>query len=394
MNWEKMDDLIKSPVGRMDNILITTVLALSGIGLIMVFSASSAVAFEKFGSSSTLLAKHSFRIIIGIVGMLVIARIDYKKIKEYVILLLIFSLILLILVPFVGSKIKGASRWFSIFGFSFMPSELAKFVLVIYFADFLSRKGKIIRDFKKGFGTAFGMVMLFSFLIFLQPDFSTAAVIGLIIFAMLYIGGAKITHFLVLAATSIPIGIAAVFTSSYRKQRVMNFFANNFENMSYQMKQAYIGLGSGGISGVGIGESKQKLMFLPEQYTDFIFAILGEELGLIGEFLVILLFLIFLTRGLRTAKRSPDSFGKFLAAGITVSVVIYAFLNISVVTGLLPTTGLPLPFISYGGTSVVLTLWAVGILLNISRQGNALELQNFNDREFENENTKTNQEIA
>ncbi|KAA3602032.1 MAG: putative lipid II flippase FtsW [Calditrichaeota bacterium] len=384
-----MDDLIKSPVGRMDNMLIATVLALSGIGVIMIFSASSAVAFEKFGSSHAFLTKHFLRIVLGIVGMLIIARIDYKKYQDYVVLLLIFSLILLILVPFVGLKIKGASRWFSIFGFSFMPSELAKFVLVIYFADFLSRKGALVRDIKKGFGTALGVVGLFAFLIFLQPDFSTAAVIGLIIFTMLYMGGAKITHFLALAAVVIPTGIAAVFTSAYRKQRVMNFIASDFENMSYQMKQAYIGLGSGGISGVGIGESKQKLMFLPEQYTDFIFAILGEELGLIGEFLVILLFLIFLARGLRTAKRSPDSFGQFLAAGITVAVVIYAFLNISVVTGLVPTTGLPLPFISYGGTSVVLTLWSVGILLNISRQGNALELQNLTEREFENENVET-----
>lgn len=383
-----MDDLVKTPVGRMDNMLIATVLALSGIGIIMIFSASSAVAFEKFGSAHAFLTKHSLRIAIGIVGMLVIARIDYKKYQDYVVLLLLLSLILLILVPFVGLKIKGASRWFSIFGFSFMPSELAKFVLVIYFADFLSRKGVLVRDIKKGFGIALGVVGVFAFLIFLQPDFSTAAVIGLIIFTMLYMGGAKITHFLALAAVVIPAGIAAVFTSAYRKQRVMNFIASDFENMSYQMKQAYIGLGSGGISGVGIGESKQKLMFLPEQYTDFIFAILGEELGLIGEFLVILLFLIFLARGLRTAKRSPDSFGQFLAAGITVAVVIYAFLNISVVTGLVPTTGLPLPFISYGGTSVVLTLWSVGILLNVSRQGNALELQNLTEREFENEDVK------
>ncbi|MCC7431480.1 putative lipid II flippase FtsW [bacterium] len=368
-----MDDFFKEPVGKLDHILLTIIAALAGCGVIMVFSASSAIALEKFGSSNVFLYKHFGRVVIGFVGMMIVAKIDYHKLQKIIIHLLVISIVLLILLPFFGVKIKGATRWFSILGFTFMPSELAKFTLVIYFANFLAQRGIEIRDLKKGLVPALCVVFLFFVLILAHKNYSTGAVVSAIGIIMIFVGGANLKHLLSLVLVAVPALVIGVIIEPYRMRRIMDFLSTDFEKMSYQMKQAYIGLGSGGIGGVGFGASKQKLMFLPEQYTDFIFAVIGEELGFIGELIIIILFLALLYRGMKIAKFAPDNFGKFLAVGITVSIVIYAFLNIAVVSGVLPTTGLPLPFISYGGTSVILTFWAVGILLSISRAINREE---------------------
>ena len=353
---------------RGDIFLLSVVLFLVFIGVVMVFSASAIVSHEKFDTSYLFLIKQLIWTAMGAFLMLVLARIDYNKLQKFSRPLMVFSFSLLVLVLLIESgEIK---RWLKFGMMSFQPSEMAKFCLILYVADALDRKGSKLQDFKKGLLPILIVTAMFLILIYAEPDLGTAAILGLVILAMLFMGGVRLSHLLSLVLVSLPLLYFAIFHVAYRRERILTFINPwaDAQRIGYQIVQALLALGSGGFFGKGLGASRAKLFFLPEPYTDFIFSIIGEELGFLGASLIIFLFVIIAWRGLRIATRAPNQFGNLLAAGITFLITFQAVLNISIVTACLPTKGITLPFLSYGGSSLVFSLMGVGILLNISRQ--------------------------
>jgi cell division protein FtsW len=304
----------------------------------------------------------------GVFLMLVLARIDYNKLQKFSRPLMVFSFSLLVLVLLIEpGEIK---RWLRFGMVNFQPSEMAKICLILYIADVLDRKGSKLQDFKKGLLPILIVAGVFLILIYAEPDLGTAVILGLVVLAMLFMGGVRLSHLLSLVLASIPLLYFAVFHVAYRRERILTFINPwaDAQRIGYQIVQALLALGSGGFFGKGLGASRAKLFFLPEPYTDFIFSIIGEELGFLGASLIIFLFVIIAWRGLHIATRAPNQFGNLLAAGITFLITFQAVLNISIVTACLPTKGITLPFLSYGGSSLVFSLAGVGILLNISRQ--------------------------
>lgn len=353
---------------RCDILLLSVVLFLVFIGVVMVFSASAIVSHEKFDTSYLFLIKQLIWTVMGVFLMLVLAKVDYNKLQKFSRPLMVFSFSLLVLVLLIGSgEIK---RWLKFGMMSFQPSEMAKFCLILYVADALDRKGSKLQDFKKGLLPILIVTAMFLILIYAEPDLGTAAILGLVILAILFMGGARLSHLLSLVLLSLPLLYFAIFHVAYRRERILTFINPwaDAQRIGYQIVQALLALGSGGFFGKGLGASRAKLFFLPEPYTDFIFSIIGEELGFLGASLIIFLFVIIVWRGLRIATRAPNQFGNLLAAGITFLITFQAVLNISIVTACLPTKGITLPFLSYGGSSLVFSLMGVGILLNISRQ--------------------------
>lgn len=353
---------------RGDIFLLSVVLFLVFIGVVMVFSASAIVSHEKFDTSYLFLIKQIIWTVMGVFLMLVLARIDYNKLQKFSRPLMVFSFSLLVLVLLIESgEIK---RWLRFGMVNFQPSEMAKICLILYIADVLDRKGSKLQDFKKGLLPILAVVGIFLILIYAEPDLGTAVILGLVVLAMLFMGGVRLFHLLSLVLASIPLLYFAVFHVAYRRERILTFINPwaDAQRIGYQIVQALLALGSGGFFGKGLGASRAKLFFLPEPYTDFIFSIIGEELGFLGASLIIFLFVIIAWRGLHIATRAPNQFGNLLAAGITFLITFQAVLNISIVTACLPTKGITLPFLSYGGSSLVFSLAGVGILLNISRQ--------------------------
>lgn len=353
---------------RCDIFLLSVVLFLVFIGVVMVFSASAIVSHEKFDTSYLFLIKQLIWTVMGVFLMLVLAKVDYNKLQKFSRPLMVFSFSLLVLVLLIESgEIK---RWLKFGMMSFQPSEMAKFCLILYVADALDRKGSKLQDFKKGLLPILIVTAMFLILIYAEPDLGTAVVLGLVILAILFMGGARLSHLLSLVLLSLPLLYFAIFHVAYRRERILTFINPwaDAQRVGYQIVQALLALGSGGFFGKGLGASRAKLFFLPEPYTDFIFSIIGEELGFLGASLIIFLFVIIVWRGLRIATRAPNQFGNLLAAGITFLITFQAVLNISIVTACLPTKGITLPFLSYGGSSLVFSLMGVGILLNISRQ--------------------------
>lgn len=353
---------------RGDIFLLSVVLFLVFIGVVMVFSASAIVSHEKFDTSYLFLIKQIIWTVMGVFLMLVLARIDYNKLQKFSRPLMVFSFSLLVLVLLIESgEIK---RWLRFGMVNFQPSEMAKICLILYIADVLDRKGSKLQDFKKGLLPILAVAGVFLILIYAEPDLGTAVILGLVVLAMLFMGGVRISHLLSLVLASIPLLYFAVFHVAYRRERILTFINPwaDAQRIGYQIVQALLALGSGGFFGKGLGASRAKLFFLPEPYTDFIFSIIGEELGFLGASLIIFLFVIIAWRGLHIATRAPNQFGNLLAAGITFLITFQAVLNISIVTACLPTKGITLPFLSYGGSSLVFSLAGVGILLNISRQ--------------------------
>ena len=353
---------------RGDVFLLSVVLFLVFIGVVMVFSASAIVSHEKFDTSYLFLIKQIIWTVMGVFLMLVLARIDYNKLQKFSRPLMVFSFSLLVLVLLIESgEIK---RWLKFGMVNFQPSEMAKICLILYIADVLDRKGSKLQDFKKGLLPILAVAGIFLILIYAEPDLGTAVILGLVVLAMLFMGGVRLFHLLSLVLASIPLLYFAVFHVAYRRERILTFINPwaDAQRIGYQIVQALLALGSGGFFGKGLGASRAKLFFLPEPYTDFIFSIIGEELGFLGASLIIFLFVIIVWRGLRIATRAPNQFGNLLAAGITFLITFQAVLNISIVTACLPTKGITLPFLSYGGSSLVFSLAGVGILLNISRQ--------------------------
>jgi cell division protein FtsW len=345
------------------------VLILMTLGIVMIFSASQVIAERKHDSTFYFLFQQLIRVGLGLVILVFAAKYDYHNYINKAMLILLITAVLLIVVLGIG-KIKGAARWLSVGGMGIQPSEIAKLGIIFYLSTYLSRKGDRIKDLQNGLMPPLIMTGAFSFLIILQPNFSTAMILMGMAVILLFIGGMRMRHLALLVSAVIPIGLILAIASPYRMARLMTYMnpEQDMQGMGYQIKQSLISFGNGGLFGVGIGSGKQKLLFLPEPFTDFIYSIIGEEFGLLGTLAILVLFGVFLFRAVKIARHAPDMYGFYLAAGITVSVVLYALINAAVTVGLIPTTGLPMPFISYGGSSMLFTCFAVGILLNISSQ--------------------------
>lgn len=356
---------------RPDYVLMTAVLALLAIGTLVVFSASAPGALRQYGSPYHFLERQLMWAFLGIILMVVTSRIDYWRYADWSLPLFGISLFLLliVLIPHVGIEINGSRRWLGAGPIQVQPSELAKLALVFLFARLFSLHQDRLGDFWRGVlphlllaGVVFGLVLA-------EPDLGTTVALAGTFFVLLFVAGARRRHLFGLGAAAVPVLTAAIVAEPYRLQRVTAFMDpwKNPLGSGFHTIQALLALGSGGIIGVGLGSSRQALGFLPEAYTDFAFAVLGEELGLLGTLTVVGLFLVVAWRGYRAALRAPDLFGSLLATGITTMIALQAAINIGVVTDTLPVTGITLPFISYGGSSLVLSLAGVGILLNISR---------------------------
>lgn len=354
---------------RPDYLLLLSVLILIATGVVMVYSASAILALEKFGSTTFFAKRQAIWAIISLSLVLVLTRIDYHKFEKLSPLVLLVSLSLLVVVLFVPST-RGASRWIKFGPATFQPSELFKYVLILFMAHSLSkRKGKIkeLRFVLLPYFVILGIALL---LIIRQPHLGAVLLLSAVVLGMLFVAGAKIRHLLLIIAPLVLGVFILVFFAGYKKGRVDYYLKSLKDPLegSYQMKQSVLALSSGEILGVGPGEGKAKLFFLPEPHTDFIFATTGEELGFVGASTILILFFLLTARGMSIARRASDDFGYLLAFGITFSIFVGVLINAGVVVGLLPTTGLPMPFLSYGGSSLVFSAGAIGILLNISRQ--------------------------
>jgi cell division protein FtsW len=359
----------------MDRLILIVTILLVAVGIVMVYSSSVAVAQERYHASSFFLKRHLLRALLGLLALMVIMRIDYRRWESLAGLGMFFSLLLLslVLLPRIGlhgrESTPGVSRHISLPMLQFQPSELIKLVMVFYLARQLTRKEKLLDNFKKGLLPSVCVIALSLLLIVMEPDLGTAIVIGLLAMTMFLVAGVRWVHLLALGTTGLLGAVAFVLSAPYRMRRILTFLDPSWdpEGASYHIRQSLISLGSGGIFGVGLGNSRQKLLFLPEPHTDFVFSILGEELGFIGVLIILGLFLLLAWRGLRAAQQAGDRFGFLLGVGITASIFLNMAVNIAVVAGRCPTTGLPLPFISYGGSSLLMNLIGIGVLINISR---------------------------
>jgi cell division protein FtsW len=349
---------------------LITVLTLMVLSLGVVYSASSTWAMEKFGESNRLLNLHALKVLLGLVALFVGMTIDYKKYKKLTKAAVILSIIFLTITLVLGGEVKGATRWLRFGGLSLQPSEFAKFALLFHLCTLIATKGDAIRDFKKGFLPMMIWIGSVAGLVLLQPNFSTGSMIILMSVVMLFISGAKFTHLFGTVGAAIPVLAAVAVARPHVMARIKSFIDGSASggSLNYQLMQGIIGFGNGGLFGVGPGLSKQRDFFLPESYGDFVFSIVGEEYGLVGTIVFMGLFVFLLSRGFKIAKNARDDFGRLLAIGITSVVTLYALVNAGVTLGILPTTGLPMPFVSYGGSSLLFTSFAVGVLLNISSQ--------------------------
>ena len=363
---------------KYDQWLLGLIIILCGLGTVMLYSASSSFSLhETSGASDPLfLRSHLKRMIVGMIVMFFFIVIDYRKLKIIAPYLMIGSIILLLLTKaiYLIKGINFPARWLDLGIISVQTSDLARFSLILYLAYYIDKKRDNLKDFYNGFIPPVILMACILFTIVIQPDFSTAAVIGLIGISMLFIGGARLSHITTTAITAVVVMIPVMLMKPYRMKRVIywlgsvfGFNGNSAQEGGYQAQQSLISLGNGGIGGLGLGNSLEKNLFLPTPHTDFIFAIIGEELGLWGAISVITIFLMIFQRGIKIAKETSDPFGIMLTVGISFSIIIYTFINVAVVTGIFPVTGLPIPLISHGGSSLVINLACMGILLNISQ---------------------------
>ena len=353
-------------------ILLVLVTVLMMLGMAMVFSASSTYSELKFDSVYHLFNSHIVRVVMAVGALVVFTLIPYDFYKKYSKIFIIGIVLLLIITFLVAAKVKGAGRWLSFYLFTVQPSEVAKIVLIMHLAYLIEKKGDKIKELKDGLVYLLFWIFIIAGLVLIQPNVSTSIIITVISFSVLYVGGAKFKHLFGTFGTSAIAGFGVMMLLPHSRARVVTFWNSLVSggDINMQVKQAKIGLGSGGMFGVGLGQSRQSDLFLPEAYGDFIFSILGEELGFIGAFLVLFIYLAIFLIGIMIAKNASDEFGQLLAFGLSFSIVLSAFINASVVIGLLPTTGITLPFISYGGTSITFMCAAIGIILNIARKTN------------------------
>ena len=353
-----------------DRILFFVTLGLVGSGVAMVFSSSAIVAKEKFGDPNYFSFKQLIFATLGLAVMFVVMKVDYHTYRRPAVVFsgLAAVVALLVLVFFLATS-ANTHRWIQLAGFSLQPSEIAKLALIFFLAYFLEKRRSNINDLAFTIVPIAVIVALLAGLIVLQPDLGTAVSLLVISGVLLFVAGLDLRWIAASLIFALPVFYLLVFRVRYRRERILAFL-NPWEEplgRGFQVIQSLLSVASGGIAGLGFMEGKQKLFYLPEAHTDFIFAVVGEEMGMIGTCAVLVLFTLFLWRGLRTSMRAPDLFGFYLALGITMMVCVQAFINMSVVLGLLPTKGIPLPFLSYGGSSFVVMLAAVGILLNVSQ---------------------------
>ena len=344
------------------------------LGLIMILSASSVASFATYGSSFMFFRKQLFFAALGIVGFVFFARLDYKRLHRlsFVLYGAAVLLLLAVLVPGVGVLVGGSSRWLSLGPLSFQPSELAKLGLILFAAEVFARKKEsTLREFSHTMLPMIPALGILAFLVIMQPDLGTTILLGSIGFGMLFIAGAPLRYLIPMGGGGIMLALAAAMTSAYRRERILAFLDpwKDPLNTGYHTIQSLIALGSGGWFGVGLGASRQKWLYVPNAHTDFIFAILGEEMGLVGTLVVIGMFVFLTYLGVKTAQHAPDRFGMLIASGITIWIGVQALVNMGAVTGSLPITGVPLPLVSFGGSSLVISLAAMGILTNIASQG-------------------------
>ena len=369
---KKVSNFVNNP---MDFILLISVLLLLALGIIMVLSASSPSALSRTGSSYTYLIKQAQFAVVGIIAMVIISKIDYRFYKRFGKLTYIVSIGLLILVLLVGYTINNAKRWINIGITGFQPSELVKILLIISYAAYLSEDREKVKGFFGGFVKGMIGVGVLVVLLLLEPHMSASVLLIMICSIMMIVAGGKIKHFILTGLTvGIPAIAGMIIVAPYRLKRVTTFINPWLDPKGdgWQVIQSLYAIGSGGLFGVGLGRSKQKYLYISEPHNDFIFAVLAEELGFVGMAVVIILFGILVWRGIVISMKAPDMFGSLLAIGITSLIGVQALINIAVVTSSMPVTGMPLPFFSYGGTSLMILLASVGILLNISRSGSKI----------------------
>ncbi|MEW6267867.1 MAG: putative lipid II flippase FtsW [Thermodesulfobacteriota bacterium] len=357
---------------QVDLLLLGAVLLLVGLGLVMVFEASYFLGAERFGDAYALIRRQTIFIALASGVAFALSRVDPLLLRRvaYPALLATLFLLLLVLVPGIGQVRGGARRWISLGLFAFEPSELMKPVFVLYLAHSLTRKQDRIHSFARGVVPHLVVMVVPVLLLLAQPDFGASAVIALVTVAMLFAGGARLVHLGALALAGLPPALALVWSSPYRWDRVTAFLDPWRDPLGngFQLVQSFLAFGSGGVLGVGLGNGKQKMFYLPEGHTDFIFSLIGEGLGLVGACLVLLCFGVLAMRGFRVATRSRDCFTRLLAFGLTFLIVGQALLNVAVAVGLMPTKGMPLPLVSYGGSAMLTGGLMIGVLLGLSRE--------------------------
>ncbi|HLB01176.1 MAG TPA: putative peptidoglycan glycosyltransferase FtsW [Bacteroidota bacterium] len=358
---------------HIDFATLVALLALMLLSLGIVYSASSTFSMRKYEDSEWLLMSHTVKVAIAIVLLFITMKIDYHRYQNLTKLALVSAVLLLLATFAAGVVAKGAARWIRFGYFGIQPSEFAKYALLFHLCTLFSVKGELVRDFRRGFVPMMVWIGLVTVLVLIQPNFSMGTMIFLLSVAMVYIGGVRLKHLVLTFGSLVPLLGVYLMSAPYRVDRLRNYLDSllgefSLKNTPYQLFQGIIAFGRGGIFGVGAGESRQRDGFLPEAHTDFVFSILGEEYGFVGTMFFMILFLLIMHRGYRIARFAPDAFGRNLAIAITSAVTLYAVINAGVTLGLLPTTGLPMPFVSFGGSSMVLSAAAVGVLLNISSQ--------------------------
>lgn len=363
---------------RIDWFLFTIAAGLAAFGAAMVYSASAMIAMRESQSQFTYFYKQFAFTLIGLGVMFVVSKIDYRRYQNEWVVYGIFAVTVILLISVFGfPSINGAKRWIRFGGFSLQPSEIAKVALPIFLAFFLTKHEKTMGELKSTVIPCLSALVLLAGLIFIEPDLGTVIVLCAIFSAVYFAAGARILHIATVAALMVMAGIGAVIFAPWRVQRLMAFLDpfKHSDDAGYQVVQSLYAIGSGGIAGEGFAKGQAKLFYLPYPYSDFIFSVVGEELGLIGTMAVLIAFGLLLWRGTRAALLAPDRFGMLLGIGIITGIIVQALFNISVVISILPAKGIPLPFISYGGSSVLVTMAAVGILLNISQHGSKIGTQ-------------------
>jgi len=355
-----------------DRWVMLTAALLVGLGIVMVFNTSYFFASERFGDTYYVFRKHMVSIALALTVCLIASRLSSRTLEllAYPALAVVAVMLVAVLVPGLGIVRGGARRWIGLGAVNIQPSELAKIVVVLYLARSIVRKGAQIETFSVGILPHVIVVGLLAGLIVREPDFGTSVVLSVLLVAMLFVGGVRVRHLVVPLLPAVPLAAWAIHSSPYRLRRVMVFLDpwQHPRDAGFQLVQSFLAFGSGGTLGSGLGESKQKMFYLPEAHTDFIFSVIGEELGLIGALLVVALFAVLAVRGFRIALRHPTPFGRLVAFGVTVLLVSQAGVNMAVVLGLLPTKGLALPFVSYGCSAMMGSMACVGVLLAMSRE--------------------------
>jgi cell division protein FtsW len=353
-----------------DFLLLVAVLGLVGFGLVMVYSSSAITAQDKMGDSFFFLKRQAIAAALGLFGMAVAMKVGYRRMARlaYPLLLVAVVMLVAVLIPGLGTTVGGAKRWLRVPGISIQPAEVAKVAWVVYLAYSLAKKREKVKSFSIGFVPHLGLAGVLVVLCMLEPDFGSSVALLFLMFVMLFAAGARLSYIVGMVLAAIPFAYVAVASSPYRMKRITAFLDPwaNRQGSGYQVAESLMSIGSGGLSGLGLGDGRQKLFFLPEAHTDFIFAIIGEELGLLGVAFLIGLYVIVIWRGLRAALNASEAFGTYLGLGIVALIAFQAITNMAVAMGVVPTKGLTLPFISYGGSSLIMLMSAAGLLLSIS----------------------------